>query len=175
MRRDYTKYSLAQLYEVEACIDGKKYPDRLATIKAEIVLREMDKHGNQISRYLLDIEDEIGTHLVVERADTDSFLLKLTVAFKSLLSVEVRDFNFLFEKSELKKFIANLKQGTLYSFSNKSWLGANTIYMCNQNHPAAFRNIWLYRRWFIFGFVLTPAALTKQIVEALYVLEEELE
>lgn len=172
MEPELKTYSLDELYELEESIDAQKHPKRFQDIQAEIDHREQAPPILERPQLecLIDILDA-GIHLVVNRLESGSYKLTLSLAYSYLVSDYKASFKMTFSASQLIKFIEALNTGSKSWHGNSDLLGANKVYVKQCSPSLCSREIYLYRRWLVIGFNIVSAQLSETIVQSLIQLD----
>ncbi len=170
MEPNYNKYTLDELYDVEANVDSNRYPERLQNIQSEIKNRGSSTPLVEKSQSIVDIEDA-GVHLTLDKVDDDLFEFKLSITYNFLFSYQKTWYKMALNSKDLNTLIHSLKNGIKSWHGNGDLWGANKIFVKKQVAPFQFRDVRLYRRWFIFGFNIVPTTLSNLVLEALYKVE----
>ncbi|WP_133406747.1 hypothetical protein [Parashewanella tropica] len=174
MEPNYSKYSLEELYDVEANIDSSKYPERLKRIKDEIQLRKPVLLANKQKAPLVDVKDA-GVHLTIFNYDENGFELKLSVTYNFLITYQKTWYEIRLTSEQFSDLVYCLKNGIKSWHGSGDLWGASKIFVNEQSSPFQKRDIRLYRRWFILGFCIVPSTLSSVILQALYKVEEQQE
>jgi hypothetical protein len=108
-----------------------------------------------------------GVGLNISRTDDGKIKVDIDVTYNFAISFQKTWYCLKFIDEKFKHFQECLQNGV------KSWHGESTIWQANkmfiqkQNHPNNYRNVRLYRRFFILGFNIVPTMLPQQIVRGI--------
>ena len=112
------------------------------------------------SRFMKDA----GVGLEIGRNEVGDVQVKIDVSYNFFTSYQKNWYTLEFSEEEFKDFQKCLKDGVESWHGRSSIWGAQKIYIKKQNHPNNYRNVRMYRRVFILGFNVVPAALPQNIV-----------
>lgn len=115
---------------------------------------------------ILNINDA-GVGIVINKLENDLFEVKVSVTYNFLLSSQLTWYRFEFTNEELNNLIQCLVNGVKSSHGNSSIWQANQILIKKPIAPVHFREVNMYRRFFILGFNLVPATFSESIMTRL--------
>ncbi|GGP88229.1 hypothetical protein [Shewanella ulleungensis] len=174
MEPKYENYSFEELLDVRKHIDKDAFPERSEKLEIEIKLRQsIPKRISTVDTVtIIDIEDT-GVHLKIIKKTEDCFLFQLSITYNFIISYQKTWYEMEFSKLALLTLINDLREGNQSWHGNSNIWSANKIFIKKLNHPFHFRDVRLYRRWFILGFNIVPTSLSGNLLGVLYRVESE--
>ncbi|MDP5211136.1 hypothetical protein [Microbulbifer sp. 2205BS26-8] len=110
---------------------------------------------------------DAGVGLEIIRNRSNEIQVKIDVSYNFAISFQKTWYTIKFSEEEFRNFQNCLRDGVVSWHGHSSILGAQKIYITKQNHPNNYRNVRMYRRFFILGVSVVPVALSQEIVRGI--------
>ncbi|WP_041590131.1 hypothetical protein [Teredinibacter turnerae] len=115
---------------------------------------------------IVEVEDA-GSQLKVTELPDGNIEVNLDVTYNFAISYQKTCYRLNFSREKFEYFQHCLKNGIKSWHGDSSIWQANKIFIQKQNHPNNYRNVRVYRRFFIVGFNIVPVALSQVVVRAI--------
>lgn len=120
-----------------------------------------------IEKAILFKINDLNIDLEITKVNSDCYEFKISVSYNFLISYQKNTFRITLDKIALKNMINDIMIGKKSSYGSGNIWQTNKIFIKKPNPLVHYRNVWLYRRFFILGFCFIPATISLNIIESL--------